>query len=122
MPDGRPLRNQRRTEGPVSGRSGTSAISERDMLFAVLMVNADGQIALRVDEDTFENMPLSSQHPHMCDEYPSAWISEKHPITDEEARGYMNVFTSLIRNERALEQRRVKGTHGTTLSDAPGIF
>eukprot|EP00959_Pyramimonas_sp_CCMP1952_P013979 295636-Pyramimonas_sp.AAC.1 len=45
---------------------------------------------------------------------------EKQLITEEEARGYMNVFTSLTRNEWVLEQRRRKGTHGTTLSDAPG--
>eukprot|EP00959_Pyramimonas_sp_CCMP1952_P224759 4699873-Pyramimonas_sp.AAC.1 len=31
-PYGRPLRNQRRAESPLSIRSGTSAISERDLL------------------------------------------------------------------------------------------
>eukprot|EP00959_Pyramimonas_sp_CCMP1952_P154476 3231641-Pyramimonas_sp.AAC.1 len=58
----------------------------------------------------------------MHDEYPSAWIFQRQPITGEEARGYMNAFTSLTRNEWVLEQRRRKGTHGTTLSDVPGIF
>eukprot|EP00959_Pyramimonas_sp_CCMP1952_P268627 5616694-Pyramimonas_sp.AAC.1 len=39
MPYGRDIRprNQRRAEGPVSVRSGTSAISERDVLHAVFM-------------------------------------------------------------------------------------
>eukprot|EP00959_Pyramimonas_sp_CCMP1952_P274693 5742334-Pyramimonas_sp.AAC.1 len=41
------------------------------------------------------NAPLSrAQHPHMHDEYPSAWIFEKNPITEEEALGCMSVFTS----------------------------
>eukprot|EP00959_Pyramimonas_sp_CCMP1952_P388319 8137118-Pyramimonas_sp.AAC.1 len=66
MPYGRPLR-QRRAGSPVSVRIGTSAISERDMLRTVLMVNADGQIAMRADKDTSENMPLSPQHSHMYD-------------------------------------------------------
>eukprot|EP00959_Pyramimonas_sp_CCMP1952_P198693 4155972-Pyramimonas_sp.AAC.1 len=77
---------------------------------------------MRAGEDTFENMPLSQQHPHMCDECPSAWIFERQPITEEEARGYMYVFTSSTRNEWALEQRRRKGMHGTTLCDVPGVF
>eukprot|EP00959_Pyramimonas_sp_CCMP1952_P122439 2559675-Pyramimonas_sp.AAC.2 len=97
MPYGRPLR-QRRSESPVSARSGTSAISERDMLHAVLMVNPDGQIAVRADDDTFENTPLSPQHPHMYDEYPSAWTSQKQPIRGG-GRGYMNVFTSSTRDQ-----------------------
>eukprot|EP00959_Pyramimonas_sp_CCMP1952_P319139 6677575-Pyramimonas_sp.AAC.2 len=67
-------------------------------------------------------MPLSSQHPHMHDEYPSSWIFERQRITEEEARGNMNVFASLPRIEWVLEQRRRKGTHGTALSDLPGIF
>eukprot|EP00959_Pyramimonas_sp_CCMP1952_P298993 6253884-Pyramimonas_sp.AAC.1 len=41
-------------------------MSERDMLHIVLMVNADWQIAMRADENTFENMPLSSQYPSIC--------------------------------------------------------
>eukprot|EP00959_Pyramimonas_sp_CCMP1952_P010554 221119-Pyramimonas_sp.AAC.1 len=68
MPYGRDIRprNQPRAESPVSARSGSSAISDRDMPHAVLMVNADGQVAMRADEDTFLNLPLSSaQHPHM---------------------------------------------------------
>eukprot|EP00959_Pyramimonas_sp_CCMP1952_P319096 6676580-Pyramimonas_sp.AAC.1 len=77
---------------------------------------------MRADEDTFENMPLSAHRPRMCDEHPPAWIFEKHPITGEEARGYMNVFTSLTRNDWALEQRRRKGMHGTTMSEVPGAF
>eukprot|EP00959_Pyramimonas_sp_CCMP1952_P074229 1551290-Pyramimonas_sp.AAC.1 len=96
--DTRP-RSQRRAESPASVRSGISAISERDMLHAVLAVNTDG-IGTRADEDTFMNMPLASApHPHMHDEYPTAWIFEKNPTTEEEARGYMNVFTSLTRND-----------------------
>eukprot|EP00959_Pyramimonas_sp_CCMP1952_P189783 3970271-Pyramimonas_sp.AAC.1 len=55
MPHGRGNRprSQRMTESPVSARSGIGAISERDMLHAVLMVNADGQMDMRADEDTF---------------------------------------------------------------------
>eukprot|EP00959_Pyramimonas_sp_CCMP1952_P031620 663222-Pyramimonas_sp.AAC.1 len=54
----------------------------------------------RADEDTFMNMPTTSApRPHTYDEYPTAWIFEKNPITEEEARGYMNVFTSLSRND-----------------------
>eukprot|EP00959_Pyramimonas_sp_CCMP1952_P408669 8564505-Pyramimonas_sp.AAC.1 len=67
-------------------------------------------------------MPLSQHNPHMYDEYPPAWIFQRQLITEEEARGSMHVFTSLTRNEWVLEQRRRKGMHGTTLSDAPGIF
>eukprot|EP00959_Pyramimonas_sp_CCMP1952_P391625 8206893-Pyramimonas_sp.AAC.1 len=64
MPYGRSLRT-RRTESPASARSGASATSERNMLHTVLMVNSDGQIAVRADCDTFENRPLSLQQPHM---------------------------------------------------------
>eukprot|EP00959_Pyramimonas_sp_CCMP1952_P298146 6236501-Pyramimonas_sp.AAC.1 len=54
MPDGRDIRprNQRRTESPASVRSGNTAISERDMLHAVFMVNTDGQMGMRADGDT----------------------------------------------------------------------
>eukprot|EP00959_Pyramimonas_sp_CCMP1952_P261971 5478213-Pyramimonas_sp.AAC.1 len=65
-----------------------SAISERDMLRTVSMVNTDGQIGMRADEDTLRNMPLASA-PR---EYPAACIFEKSPATEEEAREYMNVF------------------------------
>eukprot|EP00959_Pyramimonas_sp_CCMP1952_P313822 6569275-Pyramimonas_sp.AAC.1 len=113
MPYGRDIRprSQRRTETPVSARSGSSAISERDMLHAVLMANADGQVAMRADEDdAFRNMPLSSaQRPHVRDECPSAWIFEKIPIAEEEAHGCINVFTPLARNDWVLGQRRRKG-------------
>eukprot|EP00959_Pyramimonas_sp_CCMP1952_P044677 933337-Pyramimonas_sp.AAC.1 len=34
----------------------------------------------------------------------------------------MHVFTSLTRNDRAVEQRCRKGMHGTTLPEVPGIF
>eukprot|EP00959_Pyramimonas_sp_CCMP1952_P377031 7897303-Pyramimonas_sp.AAC.1 len=34
----------------------------------------------------------------------------------------MNVFTSLSRNDWALEQRRRKVLHGTTVSEVPGLF
>eukprot|EP00959_Pyramimonas_sp_CCMP1952_P228787 4783772-Pyramimonas_sp.AAC.1 len=78
------------------------------------MVNADGEMGMRADEDTFVNMPLTSaSRPHMYDEYPAAWISERNPIAEAEARGYMNVVTSLTRNDWVLEQRRRKGMHGT---------
>eukprot|EP00959_Pyramimonas_sp_CCMP1952_P256052 5348037-Pyramimonas_sp.AAC.1 len=52
-PHGRDIRprSQRRKQSPVSARSGNSAMSERDMLHAVSMVNPDGQVALRADED-----------------------------------------------------------------------
>eukprot|EP00959_Pyramimonas_sp_CCMP1952_P120379 2517229-Pyramimonas_sp.AAC.1 len=119
MPNGRP-RRARRIESPASTRCGASAVSERDMLHAVLMVNADEQIAARPDDDTFEATPLSPQQPPTYDEYPSAWISQKYPIAEEGARGYMNVFKLLTRDERVLEQRRRKGTRGTTRSDVPG--
>eukprot|EP00959_Pyramimonas_sp_CCMP1952_P007707 160847-Pyramimonas_sp.AAC.1 len=69
------------------------------------------------------NLPLSSApHPHMYDEYSTAWIFERNPITEEEARGYIGVFTPLTRDDWVLEQRRRKGLCGTTLSEGPGIF
>eukprot|EP00959_Pyramimonas_sp_CCMP1952_P005787 121199-Pyramimonas_sp.AAC.1 len=68
-------------------------------------------------------MSLSSQHPHMYDEHPSAWVCEKHPITEEEARGYMSALTSLRRNDWVLEQRRRRGTHGNNaVRSARGIW
>eukprot|EP00959_Pyramimonas_sp_CCMP1952_P195850 4094516-Pyramimonas_sp.AAC.1 len=53
MPYGLDLRSrsQRRTESPVSMRSGNSGISEREMLHAVLMINTDGQMSMRAEED-----------------------------------------------------------------------
>eukprot|EP00959_Pyramimonas_sp_CCMP1952_P453742 9468719-Pyramimonas_sp.AAC.1 len=125
MPYWRDLRSrsQRRTESPVSMRSGNTGISERDMQHTVLMVNADGQMSMRAGEDTFMNLPIVfTSHPYTYDEYPTAWIFEKNPTTKEEARGYMSVFTSLSRNDRVLEQRRRKGLHGTTVSECPGLF
>eukprot|EP00959_Pyramimonas_sp_CCMP1952_P119762 2504154-Pyramimonas_sp.AAC.1 len=78
---------------------------------------------LRVDEDAFMNLPsTSASRPCTYDECPTAWIFEKNPITEEEARGYMGVFTSLSRNDWALEQWRRKGLHGAALSEVPGIF
>eukprot|EP00959_Pyramimonas_sp_CCMP1952_P176693 3693068-Pyramimonas_sp.AAC.1 len=56
---GSPRRSRRIEGGPVSVRSGASVIFERGMLHAVLMVNADGLNAVRADEDTFENIPLT---------------------------------------------------------------
>eukprot|EP00959_Pyramimonas_sp_CCMP1952_P152476 3190326-Pyramimonas_sp.AAC.1 len=114
MPHGRDTRprSQRRTESPVSVRSGISATSECDMLHTVLTVNTDGQMGMRADEDTFMNMPTTSaSRPYTYDEYPTAWIFEKSPTMGEEARGYMNVFTSLSRNDWVLEQRRRRGMH-----------
>eukprot|EP00959_Pyramimonas_sp_CCMP1952_P175193 3661185-Pyramimonas_sp.AAC.1 len=58
----------------------------------------------------------------MYDEYPTAWVFEKSPITEEAARGYMKVSTSLSRKDWVLEQRRHKGLHGATISEVPGIF
>eukprot|EP00959_Pyramimonas_sp_CCMP1952_P425592 8914737-Pyramimonas_sp.AAC.1 len=76
------------------------------------MVNADGQMGMRAEEDTFMNMPtVSTSHPYTHDEYPAACTFEKSLITEEEARGYMNAFTSLSRNEWVLDQRRRKGLH-----------
>eukprot|EP00959_Pyramimonas_sp_CCMP1952_P093437 1955625-Pyramimonas_sp.AAC.1 len=72
-------------------RSGNSGISGRDMLHTVLMVNTDGQMGMRAEEDMFMNLPtVSTSHPYTYDEYRAAWIFEKNPITEEEARGYMN--------------------------------
>eukprot|EP00959_Pyramimonas_sp_CCMP1952_P233960 4889022-Pyramimonas_sp.AAC.1 len=66
MPYGRDIcpRNQRRTESRVSARSGSSAMSERDMLHTVCTVNTDGQIRVRADEDASLNLPTTSaSHP-----------------------------------------------------------
>eukprot|EP00959_Pyramimonas_sp_CCMP1952_P357729 7489928-Pyramimonas_sp.AAC.1 len=64
------------------------------------MVNTNVPIGMRAHEDTFMNMPLASApRPHVHDNYPTAWIFEKNPTAEEEARGYMNVFTSLTRND-----------------------
>eukprot|EP00959_Pyramimonas_sp_CCMP1952_P086728 1813817-Pyramimonas_sp.AAC.1 len=74
MPYGRDLRShsQRRTESPVSMRSGNSGISERDMLHAVLIVNTDGQMSMRAEKDAFMNLPTAStSHPHTYDECPA---------------------------------------------------
>eukprot|EP00959_Pyramimonas_sp_CCMP1952_P449870 9419566-Pyramimonas_sp.AAC.1 len=58
----------------------------------------------------------------MYDECSSAWTCQNNSITEEEARGRMNVFTSLTRDQWELEQSRCKGMRGSTLSDVPGIF
>eukprot|EP00959_Pyramimonas_sp_CCMP1952_P339999 7120665-Pyramimonas_sp.AAC.1 len=121
-PDTRP-RSQRRTENLANVRSGIIAISQRDMLHIVLMVNSYCQIGMRAHEDTSMNVPLTSEpRPNMYDEYPTALILEKNPTTEKETRGYMNVFTSLTRNDWASGQRRRKAMHGTTRSEVPGIF
>eukprot|EP00959_Pyramimonas_sp_CCMP1952_P188012 3931309-Pyramimonas_sp.AAC.1 len=123
MPCGRDLRScrQHRTESPVSMRSGNSGIPERDMLHTVLMVNTDDQMSMRAEEDTFLYVYIASMpHPYTYGEYPAAWTFAKNPITEEEARGYMNVCTtSLSRNDWVLEQRRHKGLHGATVSEIP---
>eukprot|EP00959_Pyramimonas_sp_CCMP1952_P234668 4903221-Pyramimonas_sp.AAC.1 len=76
------------------------------------MVNKDGQTGMRADEESFLNLPTTSaSRPYTYDEYPTAWIFEKNPITEEGARGYMNVFTSLSRNDWVLEQRRRRGMY-----------
>eukprot|EP00959_Pyramimonas_sp_CCMP1952_P169054 3531585-Pyramimonas_sp.AAC.1 len=53
-----PLRS-RWTDSPVSARSGASAMSERGALQTMLMVSADGQNAVRADEDSLDNAPLA---------------------------------------------------------------
>eukprot|EP00959_Pyramimonas_sp_CCMP1952_P269374 5631222-Pyramimonas_sp.AAC.1 len=79
-------------------------------------------MGMRADEDTFLNLPTTSaSHPYTYDEYPTAWIFfERNPTTEEEARGYMNAFTSLSRNDWLSEQRRRKGMHGATLYEVLG--
>eukprot|EP00959_Pyramimonas_sp_CCMP1952_P223606 4675308-Pyramimonas_sp.AAC.1 len=87
MPYGRDIRprNQRRTESPVSARSGNGAISERDMLHIVFMVDTDGRMGMRADEDTFLNLPTTSaSHPCTYDEYSTAWVFERNPSAEEE--------------------------------------
>eukprot|EP00959_Pyramimonas_sp_CCMP1952_P328046 6867549-Pyramimonas_sp.AAC.1 len=87
-------------------RSGDRGTSERDMLHTVLMVNTDGRMGMRAEEDTLMNLPTAStSHPYTYDEYRIDLILESNPITEEEARGYMNAFTSLSRNAWVLEQR-----------------
>eukprot|EP00959_Pyramimonas_sp_CCMP1952_P184356 3855032-Pyramimonas_sp.AAC.1 len=87
MPYGRDASAQSAQDSPASARSGISAISERDMLHTV---NTGGQMAMRANEDTFMSMPTTSaSRPYTYDEYPTAWIFKKNPITEEEARGYM---------------------------------
>eukprot|EP00959_Pyramimonas_sp_CCMP1952_P334072 6996324-Pyramimonas_sp.AAC.1 len=63
------------------------------------MINADGQRAVRADEDAVENMPLTRQHPFRSDGYPAEWIIQQHLISVEEARGYMNAFISMARDQ-----------------------
>eukprot|EP00959_Pyramimonas_sp_CCMP1952_P104928 2193321-Pyramimonas_sp.AAC.1 len=91
MPYGRDIcsRSQRRTEGPVSMRSGNSGIPERDMLHTVLLVNTDGQMSMRAGEGTFMNLPTApTSHPYTYEEDPAAWIfDKKNPFTEKEARG-----------------------------------
>eukprot|EP00959_Pyramimonas_sp_CCMP1952_P355110 7438431-Pyramimonas_sp.AAC.1 len=66
-------------------------------------------MGMRADEDTFMSVPTTSAlRPCTYDQYPTAGIFEKMPIAEEEARGYMNVFTSLSTNHWLLEQRRRK--------------
>eukprot|EP00959_Pyramimonas_sp_CCMP1952_P150491 3149472-Pyramimonas_sp.AAC.1 len=79
---GNPLR-PRLAGSPVCVRSGASAKSERDVLQTALMVNTDGQNAVRADEDTFENLPLTQLFPTWC-EYASAYICQYCPVTEEE--------------------------------------
>eukprot|EP00959_Pyramimonas_sp_CCMP1952_P088574 1853077-Pyramimonas_sp.AAC.1 len=77
----------------------------------------------RVEEDTFLNLPLSStSQPYMYYEFHTAWTFEKNPVTEEEARGYMNAFTRLSRSDWVLEQRRRSGLHGATVSEVPRTF
>eukprot|EP00959_Pyramimonas_sp_CCMP1952_P099460 2079293-Pyramimonas_sp.AAC.1 len=81
MPRGRDARprSQRRTESLASVPSGIGAISERDVLHTVLMVNTDGQMGMRADEDTFLNMPTTSaSRPNAYDEYPAVYTTEPH--------------------------------------------
>eukprot|EP00959_Pyramimonas_sp_CCMP1952_P060366 1261246-Pyramimonas_sp.AAC.2 len=73
------------------------------MLHTVLMVNTDGQITVRADEDTLKSIPLAEQFPCMYGVHPSSWVFQKHPITEEEARRYAHVFTSRSWDQRALD-------------------
>eukprot|EP00959_Pyramimonas_sp_CCMP1952_P120033 2509679-Pyramimonas_sp.AAC.1 len=58
------------------------------------MINTDGQISMRAEEDTFLNLPTTSTpQPYIYDEYHTAWIFEKNLIAEEEARGYNTVST-----------------------------
>eukprot|EP00959_Pyramimonas_sp_CCMP1952_P229896 4806640-Pyramimonas_sp.AAC.1 len=43
------------------------------------------------------------------------------PTTEEEARGYMNVFTFMSKNQWVPDQRCREGMHGAALSAVPGI-
>eukprot|EP00959_Pyramimonas_sp_CCMP1952_P051593 1078232-Pyramimonas_sp.AAC.1 len=52
-------------------------------------------------------MPLSAQHPHMCDEHRAPIGLDLRETSHHRRRG---------------TRRRRKGTHGTTLSGVPGIF
>ena len=100
MPYERDLRprSQRRAECPVSMRSGNSGISERDMLRTVLMITTDGQMGMRAEEVTFLKLPTTStSQPYMHDESLTAWIFEKSLITEEQARGYMNVLHIFVK-------------------------
>eukprot|EP00959_Pyramimonas_sp_CCMP1952_P252733 5280247-Pyramimonas_sp.AAC.1 len=93
VPHGRDLRprSQRRAGGPVSVRSGSGAISERDMLRTVFMVNTDVQMGMRADGGAFLNLPtISASDPYTYGEHRAAWISETDPSTEEEARGHMS--------------------------------
>eukprot|EP00959_Pyramimonas_sp_CCMP1952_P179157 3745216-Pyramimonas_sp.AAC.1 len=75
------------------------------MRHTVFKVNTGGQKGMRADEDTFLNLPVASaSHPYTYGEYLTAWIFERNPIAEEEAR------------------RRRNGMHGATLSEVPGLF
>eukprot|EP00959_Pyramimonas_sp_CCMP1952_P065382 1364933-Pyramimonas_sp.AAC.1 len=67
-------------------------------------------------------MPLTHQHPFLCEEYPSSWIFQQQAITEEVDRGYMSALTSMTRDQWARVQRRCEGMHGAALSAVPGIF
>eukprot|EP00959_Pyramimonas_sp_CCMP1952_P230800 4824938-Pyramimonas_sp.AAC.1 len=66
------------------------------------MVNAEGQNAVRADEDTFENVPLPQQYPLRYDEH-SEWIPQQCPIAEEENRAHMSAFTILTRTQWILD-------------------
>eukprot|EP00959_Pyramimonas_sp_CCMP1952_P234472 4899219-Pyramimonas_sp.AAC.1 len=53
-------------------------------------------MGMRADEDTFMNMPTTSAS-RSCtyDEYPTAWIFEKNPITEEGPRIHERLHVSV---------------------------
>eukprot|EP00959_Pyramimonas_sp_CCMP1952_P266932 5580795-Pyramimonas_sp.AAC.1 len=67
--------------------------------------------------------PLPPRHTHLrMTNTLQPGLLKRVLVRKEEGRGYMNVFTSLSRNDWVLELRRRKGLHGATVSGIHGIF